>query len=174
MRHEKQHWDLISTDLVREERVEGCGGQVALDDGYTQFSNTCCYPHKRGRLSSLIFLVISEHSAGVIKTDHLEMHVEQYLLHRSSFPFFFSSFVPPYLSPLPVFFPSFLLSVLLSSLFLPFLFRTYLNWLISSLKKFGKITTIVTTRECFKLSNKWLWNISLLAAEPGFSCLTFL
>ena len=94
-----------------KERVEGCGGQVALDDGYTQFSNTCCYPHKRGRLSSLIFLVISEHSAGVIKTDHLEMHVEQYLLHRSSFPFFFSSFVPPYLSPLPVFFPSFLPSL---------------------------------------------------------------
>lgn len=69
---------------------------------------------------SLIFLVTSEHSAGVIKIDHLEMHVEQYLLHRSSFPFFFSSFVllpfPPSLSS--SFLPSFSLSFSPLSFFL--------------------------------------------------------
>ena len=33
------------------------------------------------------FVVISEHSAAVIKIYHLEMYVQQYLVHRSSFSF---------------------------------------------------------------------------------------
>ena len=84
--------------------------------------------------------------------------------------FTFLPFPPPCLLS---FLPSFSLSFFPLSFFL-YLFRTYSNLLISNVKKSGKITTIVTSQEYFKLSNEWLWNISLPAVEPGFPCLNFL
>lgn len=171
---------LMTTDLNREERVKGHWPSHA-DDACTQFSNTCC-SEKHGRLSSLILLVTSEYSAGVITNEHLEISC---MLSSSFFTeALFPSFLPSFLSSslpfslslsLPSFPPFFLSSLFSLSLFLSFLFRTYLDLLICQcLKKFRKITTTVTTQEHFRLSHDWLWNILLfLKLEKSIFCLIF-
>ena len=136
---------------MRETRVQSLSPEDPLEKEMATHSSTLAW-----RIPWMRSLVATVHG-GRKESDTTEQ------LHFPTFPPSLSSF-----------FPSFLLSVLLSSLFLPFLFRTYSNLLISNVKKFGKITTIVTSQEYFKLSNEWLWNISLLAVEPGFPCLNFL